>query len=156
MSISRVSLCWVSLWWVPLFWMSWRLFSSLRYGIHNGCKKSFITLGLVTSSSFGHKKLRNNFPENFSSLSQFYKTFFPGHWLHWRSCVYVESNQGILKGEVSLYCWPPVRLVWNQLFDYLTIFVLICKTDWFKLVKQEVNGTVILPPLVFPGLIFVG
>ncbi len=25
--------------------------------------------------------------------------------------------QGILKGEVSLYCWPPVWLVWNQPFD---------------------------------------
>jgi len=24
-------------------------------------------------------------------------------------------NQGILKGEVSLYRWPPVCLVWNQL-----------------------------------------
>jgi hypothetical protein len=34
----------------------------------------------------------------------------------------------------------------------LTIFVFICKTDYSKLVKQEVNGTVILSPLVFPGL----
>jgi len=33
----------------------------------------------------------------------------------------------------------------------LTIFVFICKTDNSKPVKQEVNGTVILPPLVFPG-----
>ncbi len=33
----------------------------------------------------------------------------------------------------------------------LTIFVLIFKTDNSKLVKQEVNGTVILPPLVFPA-----
>ncbi len=32
----------------------------------------------------------------------------------------------------------------------LTIFDFICKTDWSKPVKQEVNGTVILPPLVFP------
>ncbi len=31
-----------------------------------------------------------------------------------------------------------------------TIFVFICKTDKFKPVKQEVNGAVILPPLVFP------
>jgi hypothetical protein len=34
----------------------------------------------------------------------------------------------------------------------LTIFVFICKTDKSKPVKQEVNSTVILPPLVFPGL----
>jgi hypothetical protein len=33
----------------------------------------------------------------------------------------------------------------------LTILVLICKTDQSKPVKQELNGTVILPPLVFPG-----
>jgi hypothetical protein len=26
-------------------------------------------------------------------------------------------KQGILKGEVSLYHWPPVWLVWNQLYD---------------------------------------
>ncbi len=33
----------------------------------------------------------------------------------------------------------------------LTIFVFICRTDYTKPVKQEVNNTVILPPLVFPG-----
>ncbi len=32
----------------------------------------------------------------------------------------------------------------------LTIFVFICKTDHSKPAKQEVIGTVILPPLVFP------
>jgi hypothetical protein len=37
----------------------------------------------------------------------------------------------------------------------LTIFVCICKTDKSKPVKQEVNSTVILPPLVFPGQTFV-
>jgi hypothetical protein len=30
-------------------------------------------------------------------------------------------------------------------------FVFICKTDYSKPVKQEVNGTVILPSLVFPA-----
>jgi hypothetical protein len=29
-------------------------------------------------------------------------------------------------------------------------FAFICKTDYSKPVKQEVNGTVILPPLVVP------
>ncbi len=36
-----------------------------------------------------------------------------------------QSNQGILKGEVSLYHWPPVWLVWNPLYDngqFLFIF----------------------------------
>jgi len=32
----------------------------------------------------------------------------------------------------------------------LKMFVFICKTDQSKPVKQEVNGTAILPPLVFP------
>ncbi len=27
-----------------------------------------------------------------------------------------QTSQGFLKGEVSLYCWPPVWLVWNQLY----------------------------------------
>jgi hypothetical protein len=36
----------------------------------------------------------------------------------------------LLKGELSLYCWPPVWLVWNQLYDYWQIlFFFICKTD---------------------------
>jgi hypothetical protein len=35
----------------------------------------------------------------------------------------------------------------------LTIFVFIFKTDSSKQVKQEVNCTVILPPLVFPALV---
>ncbi len=26
-------------------------------------------------------------------------------------------SQGILKGKVSMYCWPAALLVWNQLFD---------------------------------------
>jgi hypothetical protein len=32
----------------------------------------------------------------------------------------------------------------------LTIFDFICKTNYSNPVKQEVNGTVILPPLIFP------
>ncbi len=31
---------------------------------------------------------------------------------------FLMSQAGYLpKGEVSLYCWPPVWLVWNQLYD---------------------------------------
>jgi hypothetical protein len=29
-----------------------------------------------------------------------------------------DLSQGILKGEISLYHWPPVWLVWNKLYDY--------------------------------------
>jgi len=31
-------------------------------------------------------------------------------------CYSQNLEQGILKGEVSLYCWHPVWLVWNQLY----------------------------------------
>ncbi len=58
-----------------------------------------------------------------------------------------KIGQGILKGEVSLWCWP-VWLVWNQLYDNWQFLFLFAKP-----VKQEVNGTMILPPLVFPGLV---
>jgi len=36
-------------------------------------------------------------------------------------------KQGILKGEVSLYHWPPVWLVWNQLNDYWQFLFLFAK-----------------------------
>jgi len=34
-------------------------------------------------------------------------------------CTTHGIGQGILKGEVSLYHWPPAWLVWNQLYDNL-------------------------------------
>jgi len=33
--------------------------------------------------------------------------------------------QGILNGEVSLYSWPPVWLVWNHLYDYWQFLLLM-------------------------------
>ena len=43
----------------------------------------------------------------------------------WRGPHFYHIMQGILKGDVSLYHWPPVWLVWNQLYDnwqYLFLF----------------------------------
>ncbi len=37
------------------------------------------------------------------------------------------SFQGTLKGEESLYCWPPVWLVWNQLLDKWQFMFLFAK-----------------------------
>ncbi len=56
---------------------------------------------------------------------------------------------GIIKGEGSLYCWPPVWLVWiyfanknkNCQWSY----------NWFQTSLTGGQRTVILPPLVFPG-----
>jgi len=67
--------------------------------------------------------------------------------LIWGRDKFCQFGQGILKGGVSLYLWPPVWLVWISPF---------CKkkcrshTADSKPVKQEVNSTVILSPLVFP------
>jgi len=71
----------------------------------------------------------------------------------WHYCYIIIRSlwQGILKGEVSLYPWSPVWLFRNQLFDSWQFFVFICKPDKSKPVKQKINSTVILPPLVFPG-----
>ncbi len=50
--------------------------------------------------------------------------FIPHGWMgKWSEHT---SNQGKLKGEVSQYHWPPVWLVWNQLYDnwqFLFLFV---------------------------------
>ncbi len=66
-------------------------------------------------------------------------------------CVCVQTHlscrskyiQGILKGEVSLYHWSPVWLVWNQLYGYWQFFFLFAKQTSSKPVKQEVNVTFI-------------
>ncbi len=39
----------------------------------------------------------------------------------------MKLNQGILKGEVSLYHWPPVWLIWNQLYDNRQFLFLFSK-----------------------------
>ncbi len=38
-----------------------------------------------------------------------------------------QGNDGILKGEVSLYCWRPVWLVWNKLYDNWQFLFLFAK-----------------------------
>ncbi len=69
---------------------------------------------------------------------------------------FVKSTATIVgsgKGEVSLYRWPPVWLVWIILFLQIKTKIVSSHTADSKPVKQEVNGTVILPPLVFPSRI---
>jgi hypothetical protein len=39
----------------------------------------------------------------------------------------IKLDQVILKGEVSLYHWPPVWLVWNQLYDNWQFLFLFAK-----------------------------
>ncbi len=39
----------------------------------------------------------------------------------------LNQNQGIQKGEVSLYHWSPLRLIWNQLYDNWQLLFLFEK-----------------------------
>jgi len=69
-------------------------------------------------------------------------------WRHFN--IDLEKPGNAKGGSVSVpltYCLTGLESAAWQ----LTIFVFICKTDQSKPVKQEVNSTVILPPLVFPG-----
>ncbi len=49
----------------------------------------------------------------------------------------IDRNQGILKGEVSLYCWPPVWLIWNQLYDYCDSFCFYLRN---RLIQTSQTG----------------
>ncbi len=57
-----------------------------------------------------------------------YRCITQRFWLRLRShCCpkkFYDIGQGTLKGEVLLYCWPPVWLVWNQLYDNWTFSFL--------------------------------
>jgi len=48
------------------------------------------------------------------------------------------------------HCTVDLLFDWFEISCMTTDKVFICKTDQSKPVKQEVNGTVIFPPLVFP------
>ncbi len=60
--------------------------------------------------------------------------------------------QGILKGEVSLYHWPPVWLFWNQLYDYWQFLFLFCKQTDPNQSNRRSMVQWFFPLLVFPGL----
>ncbi len=49
----------------------------------------------------------------------------PGWWDKCPTIVLLQP--GNTKGEVSLYCWPPVWLVWNQLYDNWQFLFLFAK-----------------------------
>ncbi len=74
--------------------------------------------------------------------------FNPGRWRHYKTAFlcrrrrvrisvtrlgkilpfgYFYFSQGILKGGVSLYCWPPVWLFWNKLYDNWQFLFLFSK-----------------------------
>jgi hypothetical protein len=93
----------------------------------------------------------------------FFPTSLPHEWHHFLFTSGVTnlslnknwSNQGILKGEVSHYCWPPVWLVWNQLYDNWQFLFLFAKQTNPNQSNRRSMVQWYLPPLVFPGPTYV-
>ncbi len=59
-----------------------------------------------------------------------FRTAVISHWCHFALVAFrtPDSVQGILKGDwLSLYYWPPVWLVWNQLYDNWQFWFLFAK-----------------------------
>ncbi len=71
-------------------------------------------------------------------------------WHKFIKCKFCWPDQGILKGEVSLYHWPPVWLVWNQLYDSRQFLFLFAKQTNPNLSNRS-SMVQWYPPLVFPG-----
>jgi hypothetical protein len=66
-----------------------------------------------------------------------------------RWTIRIGWKQGILKVEVSLYHWPPVWLVWNQLYDNWQILFLFAKQTNPNQPNRRSMVQMVLPPLVF-------
>ncbi len=65
-------------------------------------------------------------------------------------------NQGTLKGEISMYCWPPVWLFWNQLYDNWKFLLLFSKQTNPNRSNRRSTVQWYFPPLVFPGETYSG
>ncbi len=61
--------------------------------------------------------------------------------------------QEILKGEVSLYRWPPVWLVWNQLYDYWQ-FLFYLKNRLIQTSQTGSQRCSDTPPFSIPCIIY--
>ncbi len=69
---------------------------------------------------------------------------------------YWHFAQGILKGEVSLYSWPPIWPVWNQLYDYWQFLFLFAKQTNPNQSNRRSTVQWYFPPLVFPASLIEG
>jgi len=65
------------------------------------------------------------------------------------SLMHFYNNQ-----KVSLYCWPPVCLVWNQLYDNWQFLVLFAKQTNSNQSNRRSTVQWYFPPLIFPDQYF--
>jgi hypothetical protein len=104
--------------------LSWRSRKGCRV-LHNGQvwivhteRPSLFSLKLcLHSRSYNYKLLLLLAMAVWKGMSEFVKF----------SSLSDSLEQGILKGVVSLYRWPPVWLVWNQLYDNWQFLFLFAK-----------------------------
>jgi hypothetical protein len=102
--------------------MLWNLFSLSLLTFVQWAKKVgvFIPVMFFSVSEYARARTR--------STSKYYTLF--GRLL--------TLGRGILKGEVSLYHWPPVWLVWNQVYDYWKFLFLFAKQS----IPNQSNRTI--------------
>jgi len=88
----------------PFLWLCNFNFAWPNFGTN--CKSQKMSAETQTVSSFKKQFFSLSLWSNFEMNN--FVPFMP---------FMLANIQGILKGEVSLYHWPPVWLVWNQLYD---------------------------------------
>ncbi len=88
-----------------------------------------------------------------SHCSILIETPWPWSWLgKWSQHSSDGFDQGILKWEVSLYCWPPVWLGWSLLYDNWQFLFLFAKQTNPNQSNRRSMVQWHFPGLVFPGL----
>ncbi len=149
----------------------WVCFCSVDEKLHNFCKKLThlsLSLSLSLTHTHTHTHTHAHTRTHTHSLSH---SMSQQLWLDLNPCPW-DDEPSVLplchkhntcqktttlvprntKGlEVSLYSWPPFWPVGISLFCKSKQKLSSCHTADSKPVKQEVNSTVILPPLVFPA-----
>jgi hypothetical protein len=98
------------------------IFAMCHDKTHNAVMENVVILGVVVPTEEQHSVIAKKiFATNYPN----YKADVKFQWPKAKLAI----NQGILKGKVSLYQWPPFWLGLELAVWQLTIFVFICKTD---------------------------
>jgi len=113
--------------------------SLLRYKIYYGRKKVF------------WYRFKRRTKSLFEKFHHFKEIIWKWHFWRWLTVHILMDTPGNTKGGSITVPLTSCLTGLEWAVGQLTIFVYICKTDYSKPVKHEVNWTVILPPLVFPA-----
>ena len=118
------------------------------------CRKPYLhqSVIFVVLSSFGNKLRRSSISNYLISSDRYIRrisitdtSIIPFNSKAYVNYVLGREHSLTLQGEVSLYGWPPVWLLWIQLLCLCIIYNRFACLAKSKPVKQEVSCTVILP-----------